>query len=74
MYTFSYGKHSGQNIEQVKNKDSQYLLYIKNKFKNPDVEILQYIKDNEEEIIKNAEIEHADFLRDACDGEVSIEY
>lgn len=74
MYIFKFGKYKGSSVKDVMKNDSSYLMWINNTFENIDKDLAQYINDNKTEIINRSSKEECDFLRDWCDGEVSIEY
>lgn len=63
-----FGKYKGLSVESVMEKDAQYLMWVESKG------LLSFSDDLQEAISINAEIEHAEFLREYCDNEQCIEY
>ena len=70
-----FGKYKGLTYEEVRKKSPSYFIWlwfnIKEKLDKP---LYDYIKTNLKEIKKEADVEHAAFMYNYCNGEVAPEY
>lgn len=75
MEIFRFGKYKGLTYEEARKKSPSYFTWlwfdIKEKLDKP---LYDYIEANIKELKEEANTEHANFMRDYCDGECAVEY
>ena len=64
----TFGKYIGKTVEQVLEKDAQYLQWAKEKG------IAHFDDDLLEAISETAKTQHAEWLREYCEDEQQVEY
>ena len=73
-FKFTFGKHKGKTLDQVRKEEPSYLFFVKNNFKNVPNEITDYIESNLKQLTEEVRRERRDFLYKYCNGESNIEY
>lgn len=69
-YKMKFGKHKGKELKDV---DAQYLIWL-NENVAIDKELKNYVEANIKKLKEQADLEHAQFMYDYCDGEVCVQY
>lgn len=75
MKEITFGKYKGKTFKEVRQKDSQYLLWLyKQKIEVSHSDLYLYINTHLNKIKKCALKEYIKFRDERCGGETSIEY